>query len=580
MWLLSIGKQIKDNLLLSFIKENTIMKVALGIHVGHDRGACIIKDGFVIAAIANERLDRIKHSNSTEIPYQSIDALLKYCNLTIEDISTVGLSAVAIEDNNAYNHYKKDFFLHYGCQYKPFYFIHHHEAHAYSVFYSSGFKNALIFVFDGGGDFVHSHQESETIFYAQGDMLTTIDKRLQDLAIRHMKDKINNNYDFMPKLVRERELSLARKYSQFTHLLGFDFGQEGKTMGLASYGTPLIDCSNLNYQSLNFSLKYRDLLEEIYCIQQFSGKCFDKYVQENRADIASTVQCYIENAVISLIQSYTKKFGIKNICVSGGLFLNCLTNHKILERCDLENVYMLPASGDDGQALGAAYFAYLRQFGYEKPFDINLPYLGLSYTDEQIEDELKHRGIPYQKLEQSKLISKTAHLICENKIIAIHRGKSEIGPRALCHRSIIANPTNPEMKDILNHRVKHREPFRPFAPTVAAENQFDYFDLKTESPYMLLATTVKEEHRASLAAITHIDNTARIQSVTKSQEPFIHQLLMEMKTLTGYSVILNTSFNVAGQPIVESPYDALETFLNNDIDVLVIGSFLIDKSIM
>ena len=514
------------------------MNISLGIHVGHDRGACIIKDGEVIAAIANERLDRIKHSNSTEIPFQSIDTLLENCNLTINDISVIGLSAVAIENNNVYNFYKNAFFSHYKCEHIPFYFVHHHEAHAYSCYYSSGFDQALVFVFDGGGDFFNNMQEAETVYYANKELIETIDKRFQDLAIRHMQDKINTNYHFMPEPVRNRQISLAKKYSQFTHLLGFGFGQEGKTMGLASYGKSLIDFTNLNYDSLNFSLTYKDLIEEISILQKVSGKKFNEYILSEKENIASTVQKFIESAVISLIKNYINKYGIKNVCLSGGLFLNCLTNHKIIDECSIENAFILPASGDDGQALGAAYYSYIKQFGYQKNFKINLPYLGLAYTNETIETELKKNNLKYKKIDDYNLAKEIAKLICNDKIIALHRGKSEIGPRALCHRSIIANPTNPNMKDILNLRVKHREPFRPFAPTVISDKQFEYFDLKAESPYMLLATTVKEEYQDVLSAITHVDNTARIQSISKHDDEFIYSLLKEIEYINGYPVLL------------------------------------------
>ena len=162
----------------------------------------------------------------------------------------------------------------------------------------------------------------------------------------------------------------------------------------------------------------------------------------------------------------------------------------------------------------------------------------------------------------------------------MHRGRTEIGPRALCHRSILANPTNLNMKDILNNRIKHREPFRPFAPTVTEEDQFEYFDLKCSSKYMLLATTVKEEYRKKLSAITHVDNTARIQAISKDEDPFLHALLLELKRINGFPIVLNTSFNVAGQPIVETPLDAINTFLTTDIDILVIGNFIIDKKTM
>lgn len=556
------------------------MKLSLGIHIGHDRGACLIKEGKVIAALSQERIDRIKHSASLKLPFETIDALLEYCHLTIADVSCVGLSAVAIESDDIYNTYKNKFFSYYKCDYIPFFLVHHHDAHAYSTYYSSGFDESMIFVFDGGGDFSESMQESETVYLASHNNISCIDRRLQNLAVRHMKDPINHIFPFMPKYVQNLEMSLARKYSQITHLLGFGFGQEGKTMGLASYGNPIVDLNGTDYKSLDFSLTYKDIIKDLFVMQQRSGKEFQDFLYSEKENIAATVQALIEKAVISLIQNYTQRYGIKKVCLAGGLFLNCLTNHKIIEECELSDVFILPASGDDGQALGSAYYAYTKMYGTNTRFDIELPYLGLSYDDSYIEKEIKEKRLKYRKYEDDELIKKIAEYIYENKILAFHRGRSEIGPRALCHRSILANPTNKNMKDILNYRVKHREPFRPFAPTVIDEEQYKYFDLKHSSEYMLLATTVKEEYRLDLSAITHIDNTARTQSLTKDKEPFLHALLMELKAKTGYPIVLNTSFNVAGEPIVESPLDALNTFLKTDIDILVLGNYIIEKETM
>ena len=554
------------------------MKIALGIHIGHDRGACLIKDGEVIAALSQERLDRVKHSQSLEIPFETIDALLKYSNLDINDISCIGLSAVAIEESSILNLYKKIFFNHYKSNYIPFYFVKHHEAHAYSTYYSSGFDHSLIFVFDGGGDFTESLQESESVYLSFNNQIECIDRRLQNMAIRHMKDSINHIFPFMPRYVQNLEMSLARKYSQISHLLGFGFGQEGKTMGLASYGTPIIDYSSLEYCDLRFSLKYKDIIKELYDLQRLSGKDFKQYIFDERANIASTAQNYIENAVVSIINNYTKKYSVKKICLAGGLFLNCLTNHKILEKCDIEDIFIQPAAGDDGQALGSAFYAYIHQFGANERLKILLPYIGLSYNDETIEKEINEKNLYFKKYDDTALINLISNYVYENKIIAIHRGRTEIGPRALCHRSIIANPTCKEMKDILNNRVKHREPFRPFAPTVIEEEQYKYFNLKHSSEYMLLATTVKEKYRADLSAVTHVDNTARIQSISKQKDPFMHKLLLRIKEVIGYPIILNTSFNVAGEPIVETPLDALNTFLATDIDILLLNNYVIDKS--
>lgn len=556
------------------------MNIALGIHVGHDRGACLIKNGEVIAAISNERLDRKKYSQSLELPFDSINAILTYCNININDIKSIAISGVAFESNKMLDWYKNEFFAFYKCKYIPISLVGHHEAHAYSVYYTFNQSDSLIFVFDGGGDFTSDMQESESIFIGHKGRITLLDRRLQNMAVRHMKDEINYVFPLMPRYVQNIEMSIARKYSQITRLLGFDFGEEGKTMGLASFGNTFFDFSKIKYDNLDYSLTYKDIIRDLYAIQQGSNMDYREFIYSERANIAATAQNFVENAVISIISSYVKKFNVKNICVAGGLFLNCLTNHKLIEKLDIDNVFFLPSSGDDGQALGCAYYAYIHEFGYIDKFKISLPYVGLSYSDEEIQKAIEKKGLNYYKYTENELTEVLADYISCNKIIALHRGRTELGPRALCHRSILANPTDPNMKDILNNRVKHREPFRPFAPTVIEEEQFEYFALKKSSPYMLLATDVKEEYRSKLASITHVDNTARVQAVSKDVEPFVHELLLKLKKRTGFPIVLNTSFNIAGQPIVESPLDALNTFLSADIDVLAIGNYIIDKSTM
>ncbi len=288
-----------------------MMRIALGIHVGHDRGACIIKDGEVIAALANERIDRIKYSQSLKIPFETIDVLLKYCNLEISSVNSIGLSGVAFEETKMLNWYKSEFFNYYKCHYIPFYLVSHHEAHAYSTYYSSGLNNSLIFVFDGGGDFLFSKQEAETIYWGQNGKITEIDRRLQNMAVRHMKDEINHVFPLMPGYVQNLEMSLARKYSQVTRLLGFGFGQEGKTMGLASYGKSLLDFSKLNFNDLNYSVTYKDIIKDLYIMQLKDGKTFKEYIYEERENIASTVQSFIEHAVISIISNYTKNIRLR-----------------------------------------------------------------------------------------------------------------------------------------------------------------------------------------------------------------------------------------------------------------------------
>lgn len=381
----------------------------------------------------------------------------------------------------------------------------------------------------------------------------------------------------MPDFIKDHQISLARKYSQITHLLGFGFGEEGKTMGLASYGTSYFDYTKINYHNLDFSLKYKDAIEDINTKYILSGLSHKLFIDAERHNIAATIQKFIEYSLSSLLRNFQSRYQCTNLCLAGGIFLNCLANYRIIKETTYENVFILPAAGDDGQALGSAYYAYNELFGDSYSYKIQLPYIGLEYSDKEIETSINNKNLKYNKYSDEDLAKAIADYISDNKIIGLHRGKTELGPRALCHRSILANPSNPNMKDILNKRVKHREEFRPFAPTVLAEKQFEYFDLVTSSEFMLQAPTVKEKYRKLLPSITHIDNTARVQAITKENDYFMHCLLMELEKRIGAAVVLNTSFNVAGQPIVETPLDALNTFLSTNIDVLVIGNYIIIK---
>ena len=503
------------------------------------------------------------------IPYESIDAVLKYCNITIDKVSCIGFSGAGLESEKVKQFYKDELFLHYNCSNIPFFFVSHHLAHACSVYYSSGLENSLIFVADGGGDYIGSKQEAETLYYGNRGKIQPISVRYQDLVVRKMENPANNIYPFMPDFIKNHEISLARKYSQITHLLGFGFGEEGKTMGLASYGTSYIDYSGINYHNLDFSLKYKDIIEEINTKQILLGCSHSIFVDSERQNIAATIQKYIEFSLISLLKNFRARYNCENICLAGGVFLNCLANYR--------NVFIIPSAGDDGQALGSAYYAYNEMFGDSFNYKIQLPYIGLEYTDSEIEKSINNKKLNYNKYSDEELVKIMADYISDNKIVGLHRGRTELGPRALCHRSILANPSNPDMKNILNQRVKHREEFRPFAPAVLSEKQFEYFDLVSSSEFMLQAPTVKEKYVKKLPAITHIDKTARVQAVTKETDYFIYLLLLELEKRIGTAVLLNTSFNVAGQPIVETPLDALNTFLSTNIDILVIGNYVINK---
>ena len=552
------------------------VKIALGIHMGHDRGVAIIKDGTVIGAISQERLDRIKHSSSSKIPVEAINSLLEYLNLSFKDISCIGISYNSVEGLSVENFYKEELEEIYDCTHTPIFFSNHHTAHAYASYFSSGFNEALVFVADGAGDYINGMQEAETLFVAQKNKVEMVCRRLQNPTAGKMSEERNYLFSHMPSFIKDYQISLGKKYSQITHLLSLGINGEGKTMGLAGYGTPLFNYNAYKKGDyFDFSLKYKDLLEEIGAMQTLSGRTHRVFLQEERANIASTLQLMLENTTLSLLEDIFKLYQCKSLVLSGGIFLNCLLNYKIIERFNLDNFFVLPPAGDDGQALGAAYYAYSKYFGIHNNFKINLPYLGISYSNSEIIKSLKDANLTYKILEDDKLAKEIAKRISSNKIVALHRGRTEIGPRALCHRSILANPQNPKIKDILNSKVKHRESFRPFAPTVVSEEQFNYFNLEVESKFMNIATTVKDTFQ--LPGITHIDGTARVQSISVDSEPFVHKILIEIEKKIGVPIMVNTSFNVDGEPIVESPIDAIETFLKTQIDTLVIGNCIVDK---
>lgn len=555
-----------------------MVKIALGIHIGHDRGAALIKDGVVIGAISQERLDRIKHSSSSKIPIESINTLLNFFNLSIKEISCIGISYNSIEGLSVENFYKEELERYYEHINIPVFFINHHVAHAYSAFYSSCFDEALILVADGAGDYISGMQEAESLFIAQNNKVEMICRRLQNPTVGKLTDERNYILPYMPSFIQDYEISLGKKFSQITHLIELGRDGEGKTMGLAGYGVPLFNYNAYRKGDfLDFSLKYKNIIEEIFAMRALSGKSHKEFIRDERANIACTVQLMLENTILSLLNDILNIYPCKNLVLAGGIFLNCLLNYRIIEKFDLNNFFALPPAGDDGQALGAAYYAFIKCFGLQNKFEINLPYLGISYSNREILKTLENANLAYQFFTDDLLAEEIAERISANKIIAIHRGKTEIGPRALCHRSILANPTNPDIKNILNYKIKHREPFRPFAPAVIAEEQFKYFDLKFESKFMNMASVVREEYKHQLPGITHVDGTARVQAISIESEPFMHKTLMALKQKIGFPIVVNTSFNVNGEPIVESPFDAIETFLKTQIDTLIIENYLIDK---
>lgn len=559
-------------------RRTLMSKISLGINIGHDQGAAIVKDGKLLGAISQERIDRIKHSASIRPPFAAIDALLRYTQIEITDIDCVGFSSTAVHIDDLQAYVRDAFKEHYSLPNINVLSVPHHQAHAESAYFTSNFSEAIVLVADGGGEMIGVEEEAESIFYCHNTKVELAEQRLQSNYFHALYRPHNYLYPFMNKRQLHEQISLGKKYEQISNLLGFGKNGAGKTMGLSAYGTNLISTKSSPVGNpLSFELEFQYIISEYHKLYEKSGESFFSFMEAHKADIAKSVQDYTESQILEIIKYIISKYKINQICLAGGVFLNCPINHKIIEKFPHVSIHICPAAGDDGQAIGSAFYSYRHIASDLTPSASALPYLGFSYTNEQIAQALRARNVPFHRYEDKELAAIIAEKIWNNEIVGFMHGRSEIGPRALCHRSILANPTKADMKDYINAKVKHRENFRPFAPVVVAEKQFTYFSLLQDSPYMLLAAQVKKEYISKLPAITHIDGSARVQAVRQKDNPFVHRILIEFERLSGFPVLLNTSFNDCGEPIVESPDDAIRTFLTTEIDILVMENYIIFK---
>jgi carbamoyltransferase len=552
------------------------IKSALGIHIGHDRGAAIVCNGRLVAQMAEERLDRRKHSNSAELPAKSVAEVLAIAGLRAEEIGSVGVSYTNVVIGSIVEQLAPEIRELLNAPSVPVHGVGHHDCHAWSSYYTSDFERALVLVADGAGDIVGNRIEAESLYLAEGHRLTLIARRLQDFGLARTTRRNSFNLAYMSEVDRMKQISLGRKYEQFTYLIGFGHGHAGKTMALASYAEPLFRPQVPDFTDLQFPLSFEDGLVEIDELWSRSGQPWHHFVRKNAAGIAAAGQAMLEAYVTRLLKVADSGRGGGALCAAGGIFLNCQMNQRILTDTGFEKLHVTPAAGDDGQCIGAAFAAYDKEFGRPQRASSVLPYLGRSYSRSEIEERLRYFKIPAEPLDDRQLIRRLVADIDEGRIVGFLRGRSEVGPRALCHRSLLADPRAEGMKDRLN-KVKGRELFRPFAPVVTADAQFRYFDLAQDSPFMLLAALVRHEYRESLPAITHVDGTARVQAMTREIDAFVYDLLKAFEEKTGFPILLNTSFNVAGDPIVESPHDAIATFLSSDIDVLVLENYYVEK---
>ena len=444
------------------------------------------------------------------------------------------------------------------------YFIEHHLSHAASSYLVSPFQEAAIVTIDGVGEWA-----TATVSKGKGTDIEI----LRQINFPH---------------------SLGLLYAIITHYLGFKPNSaEYKVMGLAPYGKPvyekefekLIDIKADGSFELNLDILTHHKNTSFYDAKKmtklfgFPPRTGGK-LEECHKNLAASVQQITEKIVLAIANEAHKLTKSKNICLAGGVALNCVANGKILGNTPFEDIFIQPAAGDDGGAIGIAYYIWNNVWKNERDFIFENAFLGPEFSEEAIKNFLEENKIPHQYItSEEKLAQKAAELIARpGNAIGWFQGRMEWGPRALGNRSILADPRRKENQDLVNMKIKFREDFRPFAPAVLAERTEDFFDLKMESPYMLLVSKVKSGKEKSIPAVTHVDNTARVQTVRESQNPRFYKLLKAFEKETGCPVLINTSFNVSGEPIVCTPQEAFNVFRHTNIDALFLGNFLIQKA--
>ncbi len=562
----------------------------LGISSGyHDSSAALIKDGKVLGAVEEERFTGIKHDAS--FPTNSINWLFSEFKITKDDLEVVcfyetpslkldrikkstkrgGITnlfkrnSIISRNEDEYKKLEKNLKDIISDDTKIIYSDHHLSHVAYS-YYTSQFDKATILSVDGVGEW-----ETTSMYYGEGNRLT----KLGSVNFPH---------------------SLGMLYSSFTAFLGFKPNEgEYKVMGLAPYGdykkylskfSQLISPTtegeyeiNMNYFTYDWDDKtmFNEKLGQLF---GFPNRLPEDDITQDHKDLAATLQHEYEHYFFNLLNNLYVKRPTHNLCLSGGCAYNGTANGKIIKETSFKRVYIPPAPSDSGSAIGCALHYYYTSTNSNRVLNSN-PYLGPSYTNDEIKsvlDEMK-KQVYYVEKNYSELIPIIAKQIKDGNVIGWFEGRIEFGARALGNRSILANPRDPQMKSRVNRVIKKREGFRPFAPIVKLEEQHKYFDYPHEVPYMNQVVQVKEEHRKHLPAITHIDGSARIQSLTQRQHPRIYKLLNELERINEYPIVLNTSFNLKDQTMVLDPKTAIETFLNCEMDTLIIHNFIIKKKI-
>ncbi len=583
----------------------------------HDSAASILIDGKIIAAAQEERFTRLKHDSS--YPFNAVEFVLKFSNLTLKDIDYIvfyekpflkferlletylafapkGFKSFSkampiwLRDKLFQKRMLIDELKRHDINFNEkdkLRFSEHHLSHAASAFYPSPFKEAIILTADGVGEWA-----TTTVAVGNGHKL-------------EIKKEIHFPH------------SLGLLYSAFTYYTGFKVNSgEYKLMGLAPYGEAKY--KNIIYDNLievkddgsfHLNQKYFNYATGLTMINNEFCNLFGKKeriadednLEQFHMDIAASIQEVTEEIMIKLVRSLKNEFKIKNLCLAGGVALNCVANGKILKENLFENIWVQPAAGDAGGSLGAALSLWHCELSNNR--EINLSdsmkgsYLGPEYNQSEIEEELKKLGAKFEVFDYEKILEETSEKLTNGKVIGWFQGRMEFGPRALGARSILGDPTSDKMQKILNLKVKYRESFRPFAPSVLRENVSDWFELDQNSPYMLIVAKVKKEKifimskesenlfgieklnvkRSEIPAVTHIDYTARVQTVHKETNKKYHDLISRFYKKKNCPVLINTSFNVRGEPIVNTPSDAFRCFMGTELDYLVIGNCFLDK---
>ncbi len=578
----------------------------------HDSAACLLRDGEIVAAAQEERFTRKRHDAA--FPRNAVAYCLRAGGLRAADLEYVGfydkplrkferiletylgvaprglrqfLTAMPVwlKDKLFTRdaiHHELDGFV------GKLLFGEHHESHAASAFYPSPFREAAVLTIDGVGEWATSS-------YGVGR-----DNRLDLLAELHYPH------------------SLGMLYSAFTYYTGFRVNSgEYKVMGLAPYGEPryvdriLTDLVQLKDDgSLKLDMRYFNYLHGLTMTNSNFDRLFggpprapESELTQREMDLAASIQRVTEEVMLRMARHVHAETGLENLCLAGGVALNCVGNGRILRESPFKRLWIQPAAGDAGGALGVALTIHHKVLGSPRaPADsgdaMQGGYLGPAFTDAEIEESLRSNGAVYDHMSRPALLQRCAELLAAQKVVGWFQGRMEFGPRALGNRSILGDPRSPAMQAIMNVKIKHRESFRPFAPSVLSEYAREYFDLEVDSPYMSLVAAVRKERRLAMTAeqqrlfgiaklnvprsdipaVTHLDYSARIQTVHADTNPLFHALLARFHALTGCPVLVNTSFNVRGEPIVCTPADAYRCFMRTEMDVLALGPFLLNKA--